>query len=330
MPIQKRLAMVGYAKQTAKGSPATQPVFWHGVSGGVVAQAKITENPVALTFSSRMSEAVVRESVVPGAAFDAMAFSRSLGLLLLAALGTDVVTGSADPWTHTITAPTADLPWLTVFGRYTSGEYMSVSDCKVDSLKLDWALGALKVSAALIGCVGPTLGAAAWTPTNTDDAIVPGMLYQSGAGAANMQINSANARITKGTITFGNNLKAIIPSYKVFPDDLEVGEQVGSASLTVVPDDISLWKLALTGTVAGTTPAQVPFYGPISVKFVEGVTSATHDLIISAPRVSMITDLPAADPKGGAAEIAIAGSIWDPRTGSAAMSAVLRNAVTSY
>lgn len=328
MPVNMRLAQVGIAKQTAKGTPAAQPTFVFGVGSGKVVESKLTETPVALTFSSRMSEATVREQLVPGGTWDTMGFSRSLGLLLLAALGTDVVTGSSDPYTHTITAPTADVNWLTLFGRYGT-DYVSIADCKLDSLKLDWALGALKVSAVLMG-ITMTLGLSAWTPTNTDDATVPGMLYESGAGAANMQLNGANARIMKGTITISNGLKAIVPSYKVTPDDFEVGEQTAQLAATVVPDDLTLYKTILTGSGAGTTPQSVPYYGSFSAKFIEAVTSANHDLTISANRVSMLIDFPDANPKGGSAQLAVAGNIWDPRTGAAALTAVLRNAIPSY
>jgi len=329
VPIQKRLVQVGYARQSGgKGVFPAQPVFIHGVGGGKVVETKITENPVALTFASRMSEAAIREQIVPGATFDTMGFSRSLGLLLYGALGTDAVTGAADPYSHTLTAPSPDLPWLTVWGRYGT-DYVQVTDCKVDSLKLDWGLGALKVSAVLIGC-GITYGLAAWTPTNTDDATVPGLLDQSGAGSANTLINGASARITKGTIDILNNLALIVPSYKSTPDDLAVGEQTAKCTFTVVPDDLSLYKTAVTGTSGGTTPQQVPYYGSFSAKFVENVTSATHDLTVSANRASLMIDFPDADPKGGAAELTVAGSIWDPRTGAAALTALLRNAIAAY
>ena len=329
MPVQKRLAKVGYARQSGgKGVYPAQPTFVHGVSHGKVVESKLTERPVDLTFSSRMAEATIREQLVPGATFDTLGFSRSTGLLLYGALGTVATTGSADPYSQTITSPSADLPWLTLWGQFGT-DYVQLTDAKVDSLKLDWALGELKVSAVLMGC-GITLGLAAWTPTNTDDATVPGLLYQSGAGAANMQINGANARITKGTIEIVNNLQAIIPSYKITPDDYGVGQQTVKCTFTVVPDDLTLYKTILTGSGAGTTPQQLPYYGSFSVKFIEGVTSATHDLTVSATRASLLIDFPDADPKGGAAELVVAGDVWDPRTGSAALTALLRTAIAAY
>jgi hypothetical protein len=327
MPLNKRMLQAGLAKQSAKGSPASQPVIVYGVESGAAGDVPLTEPDVAVTAASRMSAASVREQIVPGAGYTTLGFSRAAAQLLFGVLGTNVDTGSGDPYTHTITAPTSDLPWWTFFGR-TNTEYLNIADCKIDSVKIDFAVGLIKVGVVIKGCT-LTLGAAAWTPTYTDDEVTPGALYSTGQAAAAFTLDGVNMRVVKGTIDIANGLAPIIPSYKVTPDDFGVGEQIGKINYTVVPDDLSYFKKSITGTGAGTTVAQVPYYAPWSVKFLENVTSATHDLTVAGARSNLMVAFPPGDPKGGAMEVVVTGSILDPRTGSAALTATLRNGLAT-
>lgn len=327
MPLNKRILQVGLAKQSAKGSAATQPVVIYGVESGAAGDVPLTEPDIAVTAASRMSAASVREQVVPGAGFTTLGFSRALAQLLFGAMGTDVDTGSGDPYTHTITMPTSDVSWWTFFGR-TNTEYLNIADCKIDSVKIDFTVGLIKVAVVIKGCT-LTLGASAWTPTNTDDEVTPGALYSTGQAASAFTLDSVNMRVTKGTIEIANGLAPIIPSYKVTPDDFGVGEQTGKISFTVVPDDLSYFKKSITGTGSGTAIAQVPYYAGWSVKFLENVTSSTHDLTLTGARSNLMVAFPPGDPKGGAMEVVVTGSIFDPRTGSAALTAVLRNSLAT-
>lgn len=327
MPLNKRILQVGLAKQSAKGAAATQPVVVYGVESGAAGDVPVTEPNVALTAASRMSAAAVREQVVPGAGFTSLGFSRAIAQLLFGVLGTNVDSGAGDPWTHTITGPTADVSWWTFFGR-TNTEYLNILDCKIDSLKIDFDAALVKVSVVIKGCT-LTLGVSAWTPTYTDDEVTPGALYSTGQAASTFTLDAVNMRVIKGSVEFGNGLTPITPSYKVTPDDFGVGEQVGKVQFTIIPDDLVIFKKSLTGTGTGTAPASVPFYAPWSVKFLENVTSATHDLTIAGARSNLMVKFPPGDPKGGAMEVVVDGSILDPRTGGAAITATLRNGVAT-
>jgi len=237
--------------------------------------------------------------------------------------GTCYFTGN----THTLTGPTSDVSWWTAFGR-TNTEYLNVADCKIDSVKIDFDMALVKVTVVIKGCT-LTLGAAAWTPTYTDDEVTPGALYSTGQAAAAFTLDGVNMRVAKGSIEINNNLTPIVPAYKVTPDDFGVGEQMGKVQFTIIPDDLAWFKKSITGTGTGTAPASVPYYAPWSVKFLENVTSATHDLTITGARSNLRVAFPPGDPKGGAMEVVVDGSILDPRTGSAAITAVLRNGLAT-
>ncbi len=327
MPLNKRILQVGLAKQSAKGSAATQPVVIYGVESGAAGDVPLTEPDVAVTAASRMSAAAVREQIVPGAGFTTLGFSRAIAQLLFGVMGTNVDSGSGDPWTHTLTMPTSDVSWWTFFGR-TNTEYLNIADCKIDSVKIDFDMALIKVAVVIKGCT-LTLGAAAWTPTNTDDEVTPGALYSTGQAASTFTLDSVNMRVTKGSIEIANGLAPIIPAYKITPDDFGVGEQTGKISFTIVPDDLAWFKKSITGASGGTAIAQVPYYAVWSVKFLENVTSSTHDLTITGARSNLMVAFPPGDPKGGAMEVVVTGSILDPRTGSAGLTAVLRNGLAT-
>lgn len=326
MPLNKRLLQVGLAKQSAKGTAATQPVIIFGVESGAAGDVPLTEPNVSVTAASRMAAAAVREQIVPGAGFTTLGFSRSIAQILFGVLGTDADTGSADPWTHTITGPTSDVAWWTFFGR-TNTEYLSVADCKIDSFKIDFDAALIKVTVVIKGCT-LTLGISTWTPTFTDDEVTPGALYSTGQAASTFTLDGVNMRVTKGSIEIVNGLAPIIPAYKITPDDFGVGEQSGKVQFTIVPDDLQWFKKSITGSGTGTTVANVPYYAPWSVKFVENVTSATHDLTIAGARSNLMVKFPPGDPKGGAMEVVVDGSILDPRSG-AAITATLRNGLAT-
>lgn len=327
MPLNKRILQVGLAKQSVKGTPIAQPVYVYGVESGAAGDVPLTEPNVAVTAASRMAAAAVREQIVPGAGFSTLGFSRSISQLLFGVLGTNVDSGAGDPWTHTITGPTSDVSWWTFFGR-TNTEYLSIADCKIDSVKIDFDVALIKLSVVIKGCT-LTLGNSAWTPGATDDEVTPGALYSTGQAAAAFTLDSVNMRVSKGSIEILNGLTPIIPSYKITPDDFGVGEQVGKVQFTIVPDDLAYFKKSITGTGTGTAPASVPYYAAWSVKFLENVTSATHDLTVVGARSNLMVKFPPGDPKGGAMEVVVDGSILDPRTGGAAITATLRNGVAA-
>ncbi len=88
MPLQKKLARVGLAKQSAKGTAATNATFAFGIRDGGVFSAELPQEREEITQSaSLIAPAANRGLVVPGAEFGTRAYAGSIGLLLYAALG---------------------------------------------------------------------------------------------------------------------------------------------------------------------------------------------------------------------------------------------------
>jgi hypothetical protein len=137
MPIQKITAVTGVAKQGAKGTLATAPKYAHGLTGGTPVSVEISQDPLEVTAGRRAQYNVVRHTAANGVAINSPSYTRTLGLWLLGALGTDTVTGSAPgPYTHTYS--TGDLPYLSIFTKGLASTNEAIRDCKIDELSLKW------------------------------------------------------------------------------------------------------------------------------------------------------------------------------------------------
>jgi hypothetical protein len=323
MAISKRIAAVGFAKQATKGTGIGTPLVGLPVTGGSVLSVAIEQESDGVTnVSSRVAADEDRIAITPGMVVNARAYARSIGLLLLGALGGDVVTGT-NPYVHTIT-PAAALPYLTGFAQY-GVEYDKVVDLKVDQLTLSWSeRRPLDVTATLLG-ITPTFGTSSWTATNDDTGAArfmpPGGVFKVDAGSGTAVV----AKITGGTLSISNNLDGVPLSVAVVPDEVFEGEQAIEMSLSLQPDDLAEWKKVVTGTGTGTAIQATPVYGSFDELF---TIDASNYLQIAAARVAFMCDFPDADPAGGAAEITLVGRVKKPA--GVALTAVVKNTVAAY
>jgi hypothetical protein len=322
MPLQKRIAFVGLAKQTAKGAAAANPTYGLGVRGGSTLRVEIDQENDGITFASRVSSDDNRNGIVAGAAIQTRLWPRSSGLLLYGALGGISTTG-AGPYTHTIT-PAASLPYLTTFAQLDT-EYHKVADCKVNSLTIAWSeRSPVEVEYDLMG-ITATLYTSSWTATNDENGqvrfIPPGGTFQVDAVSG----TPATAKVVGGRITINNNLVPIPLSASVLPDDIFEAEAALEVELRLMPDNTTEWRKLLTGAGGGTTPTGSVVYGSFSEKF---TIDASNDLTLVGTRVAFLADYPEADPAGGPAELTLTGRIKKPA--GAALTATLINAVATY
>jgi hypothetical protein len=323
-PVQKEIVWVGLAKQTAKGAGAASATYGFGVLSGKGGTFPISQDYEPITLnggaSDRFSPAVNRTEVIPGAAFTTRCFPRSMPLLWFAALGTNV-DGGAGPHTHTAT-PAQDLPYLTAFLRYGSGEYEKIVDCKCNKLGVSWdERQPLQAAVELMGCV-PTLHTAAFTTTN-DESLTP--YHGPNAGIFTLDEASATpaaAQVKSGSIEVNNNLKAVPLSKSILPDDVFPADQTVEGVVGLVPNDLADWLKVLTGSGTGTTVSQVPIYGSLSLKT---IIDGNNDQTLSSLRCDWLTDIPDADAAGGPMDIDLAFRVIRPTDGSAAFTALSRN-----
>jgi hypothetical protein len=321
--FQSALARVGIAKQTVKGTPAANPMFALGVKSGAVASVDIDQDDEDITSATRISPGSNRTAVKSGETFTSRVFARSIGLYMFLALGAKAVSG-AGPYIHVITNANV-LTYGTLFGEQ-DGNLFAVQDGIVDELSLKWdGAGPVELSVTAKGTIlnlSPTFVA-------TTDESGGAITYMAAAGGTfKLDVSSATpatARVTAGEIKIKNNAEEVILSASVVPDDVFVGQQEFDVSLTIVPNDYTDWRKAVTGTGAGTTASQVAIYGSYEVQFTDG----TNTLKVAQLRVAFLADLPEADPKGGPQKLELKGRGKLPASG-AAMTATVTNTQVSY
>ena len=322
MPIQSALALVGGAKQSAKGSAAADPTYQHGITDGQVMTVEVSQDLEARTSGTRLAPGVNRTGVMPGIDFTCRGHVSSLGLWLFGALGSVATTGTSPNYTHAITTG-ADLPYLTAFGSLDSNLY-SVEDVKVDSLEISFSENEA-VEIAVSG-MGTTIAFPASITATTDDSVAAYLRPARGTFQVDIDGTTlAAAKVTAGSVSINNNLAPIMLSGTITPGDVFPGQQSIEVSLDVTPDNLNDWRTILTGSAAGSTVSPAPIYGSFSIQFTDG----TKTLTLAATRVAFTTEFPSADAGGGPVTLSLAGLVVLPASG-APLTATLTNGIASY
>jgi hypothetical protein len=323
VPIQNRISLVGFAKQTAKASEAANPAYQIGVNSGQIATLDITEEDFPTTWTSRLLEGHDRISAAPGAAFEGLAMPKSIGLLLMLALGADSVTGAADPYTHEFT-PAVTLPYGTFFARKDT-EYFKVGDARVSELELAWELtGALKVTVTVMGCTYTFNGTTAYTPAASERP-VDGVLKGTGG---TFTVHGQTLTVKSGSIKISQSVEPVFGSNAVLPADVFPGLTTVDTSLTLIPANLQEFRRVVTGTTGGSSVAAVPFYGAASLGF--GVPgNANRTLTIDIINQKSMVAFPDTNAQGGPTELVVEGSVSNPTSGDA-FTFTLLNDVATY
>jgi hypothetical protein len=321
--VQKRIAQVSLAKQTAKGAAASVGQYQIGVTGGAVSGATVTDQEIPMTWSGRDVEEFDRIEIIPALAFDVVAMPKTIGALLYAATGADTITGAGDPFTHTFKTG-LDLPYWTLFTTHGVEKYQ-FTDAKLDTLELSWdRSGALMAKTSWLACA---LAFPASYTAGTDER--PGGGLIKGAGGT-FTVDGAAAIVKAGTIKIDNSLEAVMGAASVQPADVFPGEHILTVDLTIVPADMTEFRTVITGTAAGTTPQVVPYTGAAVMTFLVPGSSPAHTLTLNILAGKFAVAFPAADPKGGPQEIVLSIAAHVKSDGSAPYSFVLLNSIATY
>jgi hypothetical protein len=321
--MQNRITQVGFTKQSAKGTAATSAKHQIGVNSGQVASLEINEEDLPITWASRLLEGHDRISAAPGASFETLAMPKSIGTLLMLALGADTVTGSG-PYEHKFT-PALVLPYGTFFAR-KDAEYFKVADARVSELELTWELtGALRVSVTVAGCSYEFLADAYTVDANGDERPQGGVL--KGAGGT-FTVHGQSLTIRGGTISIAQNVEPVFGSDSVLPKDVFPGMTTVDVSLTVVPDNLQEFRRVVTGTTAGTTIATTPFYGACQLGF--KVPGSTAELEIAINHMKSMVAFPDTSAQGGPVELAVEGSVANVTSGDAFSFTLTNDVSTAY
>lgn len=321
----RAIADLSFAVQSAKGTPAAAAAY-----RVYLAQGGVGPRRAVGTLSGRHSTGFPERAGWAARYVDGepeiFARPEPLGLLLYAALGAKSVSGASDPWTHTIT-PAASLPWLTFWRMVGDGTVIEqFVDCRIARLRLISANGhPIRVALRVLGRSARrrTANVAATVTLSAP------FLHTQGVGA--LQVNGAVVKaISEVDLTIDNDFVAR-------PGGLGAGWDVVGGS-----------ERSITARVRGrVTNAQRYFafhYGSTSpadatVQATDPETGGSLDFLwtLSATR-SLRLQVPSVVPASfeGYEADPEHGPMLEERTyhglrgGSAAITATLRNGVSSY
>jgi hypothetical protein len=326
--VLKQVVFAGFSKQTAKGSAAAAATYAVALTGGHAINFEQKNEVIETTSNKPFMFDTVRKEVIPMGDFKLIAQARSLGLLLLGVLGTEVFTGSANPWTHTFT-PAQDLPYLTLFGQVGAADFFTIPDCKIDELTLEFKdPGALDVSCKMIGAPANATNVwsgSAWTITNDERGT---NFFQASGGTFKLDGVSGTPivlPVKSAVIKIPRAIGPVMRASSVLPYDVVPGPADCDVTITVIADDLSQVRKVVTGSATGTTVAQALTYGSFDLFW---TYDANTDLDVSSGRIGWTVPLPQGEPKGGAAELTFTGKALGTSV-NAAITAVLHNNVNA-
>jgi hypothetical protein len=326
MGIPRNLALAYIGLQASKGSAASAPFVAFPVTGGKVFNHDITQDLVELTGTSPGRGAADRTMIVPGASLPTLAFTKSIGQSLYAALGGYAVTGSG-PYAHVFTAAVEPLPWHTLWGRYGS-DYVRILNAKCDTLTIAFdGAGLATVEQTWMG----TTSLWADTPsaaTHDDTGPAPTAL-RAGGGTFQLDVDGTSLAtycIRSGSVAISRNMTPDTCAASITPDDHTSGIVDVTWSLTIVPASTLVdVRNVVTGTPAGTAPSSAPVYGAASITLTDG----TSTLVLASNRIDYLTETPDADPAGGTTELVLEGRAL-AIAGGQQLTATLTNTVPDF
>lgn len=264
------------------------------------------------------AKALVTASLAPGNSGTGVVTALSA-----ANLAGGAAAGGGGAYTHVITLGDA-LPYFTVFDKKGDDSLHAVKDCKIDEVEIEWKENEpLSLKAKFVG--GAWSVPLTFTPTVDESETTDYFTPVGGSFSYDLDSDTpVLANILGGKVTIRRSTKA-----KFFCGSIEAGIVCEGGcevetSLTVIPDDMGLWRTALTGAVDGTEIDGDPLYGSFEHEFIRGDDSLT----IAGGRTAFLCDMPTAEPDGGAAEVELAGIAY--RVDGTPITATLVNAQASY
>jgi hypothetical protein len=327
MGLNAGVGLVGIAPQSVAGTAAANPVYLHGVTAGIGDPISFDQAEIDVANGTREPVASQRTKFAAGIDFDSLVYAKAMVAWLKGAFGTNVTTGSANPYTHT-GAIGATLPLLTLFSQFGGANYNVQADAMIDSLLFKWT----GVEALTMAIVALSLGWAPGTaPTaTTDESLSQDYLFPVGgafqvAASGNTPIDEI---VTGGEIGIANALAGLYGSVSPLPAGMDIGRMSPTAKLTIKPRNLDFWRTTVTGTSSGTTPSVATVFGSFLVKF---LSPSGAELTLKSQKCAWKVGYPKVDAKnGGTPDLTLEGTLVKPDSTTPVLEYIAKNAVASY
>lgn len=334
---------VAFSKQSAAGTPATTYDFITPIYGGLPRPAQdIAEFEVADGDPYRPGR--YKQRLWSEATVEFAAFPDSASRIITGHLGTDTKTGSADPWTHTVTRGVPE--WFTFWVErpYVDGStrWDRYDDALIKSVDVTYASGTmLKISCEILGVnattrvTAPT--ASSGTLGNTNILDETGPWYTWVGSTLKLDYDATPATTTVHNFEDWAFHMGYDDAELVFTDQLvasfrDLGQWKCGLSGTYIMQDWDLWNAVFYGNkapAANTAASQSIPQGSLDFTIAVGPTAdATRTMEIKAPSQNFVIDSPDVDVSGKGLRASLTSTLNKPASGEP-LTVIMKNAVSA-
>lgn len=304
MALNPSSASAAVAIQKDRDTPATEPTFRIGLTGGNPFGIDRSVSTTAVACGTSAPTDAYVESIEFNGSIQSLCYPDAFGLFLLGAMGkvdSSAAEGKDGYYEHVFTLADAT-PYLTAWGQLDTA-VGRVDGAKVGTLEIT-ATGneRLGMSASIMG-IGGAIGLAS----------IPGSAQASCYGGKFMATDCvfkldtasdkpADALVSEATFTIERNLSGLTSLGRAMPRDISNGRFNFGVSVTTIPDDIELYQKMVTGAANKTEISSSVVYGSVYSKFVS-TDDPNMTLEIEVGSIPFTADFPEADPEGSEATI---------------------------
>jgi hypothetical protein len=310
---------LGFAKQTAKGTPAAAPAYLTRVTSADIAPApsreRVEETGTGRDGGDRYTTVI---SVEGGAEF--VCRPKLLGLVLYGVLGAKAVSGTTPSFEHVLT-PADDQPYLTVWRKLANTLWEQFDDCKIVEANFSAEAGApLMVELTINGLMPTRL-----TSDPVGGAIETGIPLMFSGSTYDIEAEANNA-IREVAINI-NAEQNLIQTNQVYNSFVEPGLRTIEVNYTELFQDLDRYNKTIYGSDSGTAAAEEIYHGAFECTF--GDTVDGPGITFTVPNLAFMTAPLEPDPGGDPLEMEVTGEADTPDSGSI-VEATLINDVASY
>lgn len=304
MAINPSIGLVGIAFQDDRDTPAAEPTFVHGLTGGSPFGASRSIANTAVACGNRAPSDARVDSIEVTPSVQSLCYPDTTGAYLLAALGTVVSTDAdvAGYYKHVFTMGDT-IPYATLWSQVGTNNFTRADGCKCGTLELtatgnehlamqaDFQGIDAKIGIdAIPGSVAASCFSGKYTTTDC--------VFKIDASGE----TPAEALVSEGSFTFENNLSALNSIGRVTPREIAEGNLSAGCSVTTIPDDITEYKKLMTGAADKTDLTGTVVMGSVYAKFFH-TEDANMTLEIQVNHCPFTAEYPEVDPEGNEATI---------------------------
>lgn len=304
MAINPSIGLAGIAFQTDRDTPATEPDYLHGLTGGSPFGMSRSIANTAVACGSRAPSDARVDSVSITPDIQSLCYPDTFGAYLLAALGKveTSAAGESGYFKHVFTMGSTT-PYLTIWSQVGVDNFTRADGCKCDTLEIS-ATGNehLAMTAQFQGIDGKVgldsiPGDAATSCFGGKYTTTDCVFQLDTAGES-----PAEALVSEATFTFSNNLAALSGLGRVMPRDIAEGNLSAGVSVVTIPENIKEYQKMATGSKTSTDITGKVVTGSVYAKF-HHTEDPNMTFEIQIDHCPFTADYPEVDPEGNEATI---------------------------